>query len=263
MVGSLKLKKIMKISRKVASVAAAVFALALVVRAGETPAASAFLTVLSTTTQAELPAKAADLVAQADAKQQPQTTVDVVKAAVGLNPAAAAAIVGSIAQTTPAMAAIAAGTAAGLVPDQAVTIARAAAAAAPQQAAKIVEAVCRVLPADYAGVAGAVADVVPGAGKEILAAISTAIPTLKIPLNNVLASYNGNVPSVSAVLNQVQSSLQEDGTAVQLSQATAGAAPLAPPIGGPPYVPLPVDHQNIDPGSGGQVPPGGRNYASP
>jgi hypothetical protein len=229
LVGSLQFKKLMKISKIVTSVAAAMFALALVVRAGETPAVNAFLTVLSTTTQAELPARAADLVAQADAKQQPQTTIDVVKAAVGLNPAAAAAIVGSIAQTTPAMAAMAAGTAAGLVPDQAATIARAAAAAAPQQAGKIVEAVCRVLPAAYAGVADAVADVVPGAGREILAAISTAIPTLKIPLNNALASYNGNVPSVSAVLDQVQSSLQEDanGGVLAASNGGCGAAGTA------------------------------------
>jgi hypothetical protein len=178
--------KIMKILKITMSVAAAMLALTLVSRAGDTPKANPFLAVLSTTTQAELPAKAADLVAQADAKQQQQTTIDVVKAAVGLNPAAAAVIVGSIAQTTPAMAAIAAGTAAGLVPNQAATIARAAAAAAPQQAGKIVEAICRVLPAAYAEVAEAVADVVPGAGKEILAGVSAAIPALKGPIDKVL-----------------------------------------------------------------------------
>jgi hypothetical protein len=254
--------KVMKISKITISAAAAMLVLTLVARAGDTPTPNPFLAVLSTSTQAELPAKAADLVAQADAKQQRQTTIDVVKAAVGLNPAAAAAIVGSIAQTTPAMAAIAASTAAGLVPNQAATIARAAAAAAPQQAGKIVEAICRVLPAAYAEVAGAVADVVPGAGKEILTAISTGIPALKDTLNKVLASYKGNVPSVSTVLDQVQSSVQA-ATAAQLPQPGFGSPLLAPPIGGPPYVPIPPTHQNLDPGSGGQVPTNGRNYATP
>ena len=116
----------MKILKITMSVAAAMLALTLVSRAGDTPKANPFLAVLSTTTQAELPAKAADLVAQADARQREQTTVDVVKAAGGLNPAAAAVIVGSIARTTPEMAALAAGTAVGLVPYQAAAIARAA-----------------------------------------------------------------------------------------------------------------------------------------
>jgi hypothetical protein len=243
--------KIMKILKITMSVAAAMLALTLVSRAGDTPKANPFLAVLSTTTQAELPAKAADLVAQADAKQQQQTTIDVVKAAVGLNPAAAAVIVGSIAQTTPAMAAIAAGTAAGLVPNQAATIARTAAVAAPQQAGKIVEAICRVLPAAYAEVAEAVADVVPGAGKEILAGVSAAIPALKGPIDKVLLAGNGGVASVYAVLTQVESTQPSVSSGV-------GVAPVIKP----PSVPPPVNPVNLNPGSGTPVPPGGRNYST-
>src|ERR1039458_2058316 len=87
------------------------------VGAVEKTSASPALGVLSTATSAELPAKAAELVAQADAKTLKQTTIEVVKAAVGLNPAAAPAIVGSIAQASPAMAATAAATAVQLVPN--------------------------------------------------------------------------------------------------------------------------------------------------
>ena len=253
------------------SAATAMLALTLVSRAGDTPKANPFLAVLSTTTRAELPAKAADLVAQADAKQQQQTTIDVVKAAVGLNPAAAAVIVGSIAQKTPAMAATAAGTAAGLVPNQAATIARAAAAAAPQQAGKIVEAICRVLPAAYAEVAEAVADVVPGAGTEILAGVSAAIPALKAPIDNVLLASKGSVPSVNAALDQVQStespaSLGWAGVGT-IAGGAIGGGTISPanvnPVIKPPAVPFPPHPVILDPGSGGQVPIGGRVYEDP
>jgi hypothetical protein len=254
----------MKISKIVMSAAAAaVFALVPVSRAGDAPAASSLLAVLSTATQAELPAKAADLVSQAGAKQQQQTTIDVVKAAVGLNPAAAPAIVGSIAQTTPAMAAIAAATAAGLVPDQVTAIARAAAAAAPSQAGKIVESLCRVLPAAYRDVAETVAGIVPGAGKEILGGVSTAIPALKAPINNILIANKGEVSSVSAVLDAAKPS------AMPMPNGLAGGpkeafAPLAvSPVVLPPYQTPPNSPNNIDPGSGGQVPPGGRVYSQP
>jgi hypothetical protein len=105
-----------------------------------------------------------------------------------------------------------------------------------------------------------VAEVVPGASREILTAISTAIPTLKDSLNKVVASYNGNVPSVSSVLDQVKSG---PDIATREQPKLDPPLPPAPPTVGPPYVPPPGGHQNIDPGSGGQVPTGGRNYAAP
>jgi hypothetical protein len=245
----------MKTSKITMSAVAALFALALVSRAGDPPAVNPYLTVLSMTTQAELPAKAADLVAQAKAKEQQQTTKNVVKAAVGLNPAAAAVTVGSIAQTTPTMAAVAAGTAAGLVPNQAAAIARAAAAAAPQQAGKIVEAVCRVLPADYFEVAEAVADVAPGAGREILAGVSAAIPALKEPIDKVLIADKSSVPPVSKVLEQINPT-----KSLAVTMTVSGGVN---PVVKPPYVPPPVSPVNLYPGSGGQVPPGGRTYEDP
>jgi hypothetical protein len=232
--------------------------------AGENTVANPCFAVLSKATAAELPAKSAELVLNASARERAQTTMDAVKAAVPLNPAAAPAIVGSIAQACPDMAAIAAATAITMVPDQAAAIASAAAAAVPAKAGKIVEAMCHVLPAQYQKIANAVAEAVPGAGKDILTGVSAAIPALKDPIKQVLLGYNGNVPSVSSVLDQVKSTTQlTAATTLPLNQTTMNSPILADPVSGPPYVPNPPHYNNLNPGSGNQVPVGGRNYASP
>lgn len=218
--------------------------------AGETPAANPFFGTLSTVSPAELPAKSADLVSQADSKNRAATTADVVKAAVGLNPAAAAAIVGTIAESTPEMASVAAATAVSLVPKQAVGIAHAAAAAAPSEAGKIVEAMCRVVPNDYKDIAETVAEVAPGTGKAILAAISTAIPALQEPIGKVLATSNVGNPSVSDVLDQVSPVIATTGlngmpitpatiaySGVSGSPVSAGLVPA--PHYGPPFFGVP------------------------
>ena len=224
--------------------------------AGDTSTANPFFGTLTTVSPAELPAKSAELVSQADSKNRLETTVNVVKAAVGLNPAAAAAIVGTIAQSTPDMASVAAATAVALVPEQAIAIARAAAAAAPSQAGKIVEAVCRVVPSAYQVVANAVAGVAPGAGKAILAGVSAAIPVLQEPISKVLAASNGRNPSVSDVLGQVSPMT----TTASLNTPLA----ITPAVHfGPPYVPPPVSPVNYSSGSGIPVGPGGRNIPSP
>ena len=128
---------------------------------------------------------------QADSKTRLETTANVVKAAVGLNPAAAAAIVGTIAKSTPEMASVAAATAVALVPDQAIAIAHAAAAAAPSEAGKIVEAVCRVVPNAYKRWPILWPGWRRALGKAILAGVSAAIPSLQEPISKVLASSQG------------------------------------------------------------------------
>lgn len=198
------------------------------VRAAETT--TPVLGTLSSVTAMELPAKAAELVAQADAKNIRQTTIDVVKAAVGLNPASAAVIVGAIAQASPEMAATAAVTAISLLPKQAAVIARAAAAAAPKQAGKIVEAICRLMPSAYQDVAKAVAEVAPDASREILAGIAAGIPSLRGSINKVLASYNGAVPSVGTALTQVTHS--ETADTITLASARAFDMPRGPTLTG-------------------------------
>jgi hypothetical protein len=119
-----------------------------------------------------------------------------------------------------------------------------------------------VLPSACQKVGDAVAEVVPSAGKDILTAISTAIPALKDPIAQIVAVSQGNVSSVSSVLEQISSQIPA-ATLPTLAQSTAGAPMLAPVTVGPPFVPVPASHNNIDPGSGGDVPPGGRNYAAP
>ena len=47
------------------------------------------------------------------------------------------------------------------------------------------------------------------------------------------------------------------------SEFSAWVPVVLVPIGGPPYVPLPPNHQNLNPGSGGQVPVNGRNFSGP
>jgi hypothetical protein len=92
----------------------------------EAPKANPFSKILTAVPAAELPAKAADLVSQAKPVDRQEATINVVKAALGINPAAAPAIVGAIARAVPEMASIAAGAAAAEQPKQAAAIAKAA-----------------------------------------------------------------------------------------------------------------------------------------
>ena len=230
---------------------------------GEVTVPNPYLGTLSATVSAELQAKAADLVSKSDTKNRQQVTVAVVKAAVGLNPAAASAVVGTISQSSPDMASVAAATAVALVPGQAEAIARAAAAAAPKQSGDIVQAICRVLPAACEKVADAVAEVAPGAGKDILAGVVLAIPSLKAPVSLALQQGGGNAVSVPNILHAALSaSLASQPAGVVGSAGLINPAGIIP-TGGAPYVPPSGSPANLDPGSGGTVPTGGRGYASP
>jgi|ERR1035437_7994937 hypothetical protein len=240
--------------------------------AKDAPTANPFNKILTAVPAAELPAKAADLVSQAKPRDRQAATVNVVKAAVGINPAAAPAIVGAIARAVPKMAAVAAGTAAAEQPKQASAIAKAAAAGAPSQAGAIVRAVCRAVPNEYRNIAIAVSQAVPGAGKEILNAVVSALPELKPSIEKVLAGYGGSVPSVAMALDQAATVSQAKaayGTAPstvvrQPASSTPVGAPMARgPASGPPYIPLTTTPTNVTSGTSGEVPGGGRNYAAP
>ena len=176
------------------------------------PKVNPFTEVLAAVPAAELPAKAADLVLQAKPRHRQATTVNVVKAAVGINPAAAPAVVGAIARAVPGMASVAAGAAAAEQPKQASVIAKAAAAAAPSQAGKIVVAVCRAVPNEYRNIAIAVSQVAPGAGKEIVNAVAAALPDPKPYIEKALAGYGGNVVSVADTLDQAARSVPKAAT---------------------------------------------------
>jgi hypothetical protein len=211
---------------------------------------------LSSVAPAELPAKSAELVKAAKNRDREATTISVVKAALGLNPAAAAPIVGAIARTVPDMAAVAAGTAAAEQPKQASAIAKAAAAAAPGKAGKIVAAVCAAVPNDYRAIAIAVAEAVPTSGKEILKAVEAAVPALRPYIEKELATYGLSVPPVGDTLALA--------TAAQ-GKADAGNAALlgAKGSGGPAVIPPSNPNPNGPPNTSGNTPPGGRNYSRP
>ncbi len=198
---------------------------------------------------AEVPARAATLVAQTPATDQPGVTVEAVRFAVKAHPTIAPAIVGSVAKQCPAVAATAAATAAKLQPKQIKLIARAAAVAAPAHAGEIVTALCQALPGDYREIALTVALAVPSATDEILAGLSAGLPTIKAALNSVIASYQGATPSVAAVLDRVAPTPGVTGSGVR-----------GPTIG-PPFIALSGTPTNAPPGT--NVPPGGRDYFRP
>jgi hypothetical protein len=223
------------------------------VSAGESAGAANVPAVLGATPAAELPLRAAQLVAEAEANTLRQRTLTVVQAAVGLNPAATPAVVGCIAKTSPEAATMAAMTAVALLPDQAPVIARAAAAEAPAQAGPIVEAICQIVPADYHRVADTVADMVPGASREILAGVAAALPELKDPINQALAGYPGKLPSVGAVLARMP-----------LPQHVAAPVLTSPgPISSAARVRVSRTPSMADPGGGWEMPTEGFDCSVP
>ena len=225
------------------------------VMAQEPAARNPYQEVLGAVPAPEMPGKAAGIVKQSQAGDLAKTTAEVTTAAVRINPPAAPAIVGAIARAVPEMAALAAGTAAAEQPKQAASIAKAAAAAAPKKAGKIVVAVCRAVPKDYRAIAVAVAEAVPGSAREILSAVASAIPELKPGVETVLATYTGNSISIAAALDEA--TLAKDGS------GTSNGPPPRGPTVGPPFITLSGTPQTITPGSSGEVPTGGRNYARP
>lgn len=205
----------------------------------------------------EMPARAAALVKSATKIEREARTVQVVKAAVAINPASAPSIVGAIAREVPASAATAAAVAAAYQPAQASAIAQAAASAAPEQAAAIVVKVCRVVPNQYRNVAVAVARAVPQSSRQILEAVAIALPELKDSMEKALAGYSGGM-SVASALEKVApanptASVQPDG----MFTGFRG------PAGSPPGVLLSGTATNSNPATSGEQPPGGRNYAAP
>ena len=194
--------------------------------------------LFANTAAPEYPAKAAAEVKQADASKQASVTVLVVRAALGLRPASAPAVVAAIAREVPEMAGMAAHTASSEQPGRALAIATAAAAAAPSQAGKIVSHICAVLPSQYRSIALAVAKVAPDSSRQILSAIAESNPRLKASIDQSLAGQQGNLDlaGVAATLDRAENTNR-------LSS-----------VGGPPY---------ITPGPQPIIPPGGFNYSRP
>ncbi len=168
--------------------------------ATDVPSVNELTETLSRGPWAELPVRVAALVRHAKTHDRNDMTIAAVKAAVGLNPAAATAVVGSIARAVPAMTAIAAEAAAAEQPKQAPEIAKAAAAADHAAAAAIVAGVSKAVPDQCESVAIAVSEAVPGSGKEILQAVAIARTGIEgFLIDQVVAQYNAYLPSVGTV----------------------------------------------------------------
>jgi hypothetical protein len=223
----------------------------------DTPTAKPAQAALSSVPAAELPAQAAKLIQQAKARQREARTMEVVKAALAINPAAAAPLVGAIAQAVPEMAAVAAGVAAAEQPGQAAVIARAAAAGAPSRAGKIVVAVCGAVPNAYRNIALAVAEVAPTASKEILKSVGAAVPELRPHIEKELAGYGLTLPPVANTLDLAITQARASGAPSVVAGMPAADAPPAPVIPGSGTT------GNSEPNTAGGNPPGGRNYARP
>jgi hypothetical protein len=177
----------------------------------------------------EMPAKAAELVSRAPAKDREVISATVVQQAATLKPTALPAVVGAIAKGSPEVAASAAAVGAAAQPKLAVAIAKAAAAAAPAKAVEIAQAVAKALPAQAREVALMVASVAPAEASAALAKLA----------NETVSATTTAVPLPTGV-----------------------TPPPRPPTIGAPYNPLP----QTTPGQGSvtnSVPPGGRDYATP
>ena len=219
-------------------------------------------TSLNKVATAEVPAKAAELVAQAKASDRDAVAVEVVKLVAKAHPTMTIATVGLISAKCPECASAAAATAAKLQPKQATLIAKAAAGSAPAQAGAIVQAVGKVV-SNRSEVALAVSEAAPNATLEILDALKDLVPSLKARIEAAVASFNGSVPSVAAVYYRVNT-----GTSAALAgnsttaTSSSGSGLRGPSVSGP-YIPLSTTPVLIVPGDNTVVPPGGRDYAAP
>jgi hypothetical protein len=221
----------------------------------------------------EMPAKAAQMIAQVDDANRDAAAATIMTAAINVRPASAPAVVGAIARQVPAAAAPAAVKAASLQPKKLADIVTAAVSAAPGQTAQVVGALCTALPAKYATIATAAAAAAPAARQEILAAVTGAVPTLKPFVERALTDYAGRNPSIAALMqwtgSLVAETARQGGTTPEkliAAPATPTLVVLAPPTVGPPYEPLPDGEtpteftrsstQPVGPG-------GGRDYSTP
>jgi hypothetical protein len=221
--------------------------------AREAPKANHLSQIRSAAPALELSARTSDLALHANAVDHLTTTINALKSAVRIPPATSPAIVGAVARSVPDMASAAAGTAAAEQLKQAGTIAKAAARRALAQAGKVAVAICRAVPNLYRGVAIVVSHVVPSANEQMLEGVASVLPVLQPSIDRTMVGVKSM--SVSETLMQVTISVAPE--------LAIGAPAARGPAVGPVYVPLTTTPVSVTPGTSGQVPPGGRNYAKP
>jgi hypothetical protein len=141
----------------------------------------------------------------------------------------------------PETAAVASQTAAREQPGLAAAIARAAVVGAPTHAAEVVRAVCGVVPGEYRSIAIGAAGAAPSASRDILRAVGSVRAELKQYIERELPADSGAGVSVTLCLDRAQMTQSRSGTPM------------------PPGPPQPIGPKPL----GGEILPGGRNYARP
>lgn len=159
----------------------------------------------------EVPREVARLISELKDGDREKLAVEIVRWAVELNPASAAAIVGSAARVAPELAPQMSAAAAALQPKLAAGIARAAAASAPAYAPEIAAAVAKERPALYASIAYEVAYAVPGKDQQIVNAVVTGFPNLRSFALTDTTSSNTRVTDLVAIAPSVESAASSLG----------------------------------------------------
>lgn len=194
---------------------------------------------LASSSITELPAKAAGLVANAAPAERNGVAMEVVRAAVQMNPASVVAIVSAVAHENPANASSAALAASTLQPNRIGLITKAAAAAAPAQTARIVAALIKQFPKEYGVISSAAVAGAPLASREVLTVVGANIPALRPSIQASLArSSDLSVLPVQSILTESYNQAIAAGAVISLQ---VGAAQVGASVGASPqpvaYVP--------------------------
>jgi hypothetical protein len=169
---------------------------------------------------AELAAKAANLVVQADKTDRQEVAVTTVREIAAKRPATIVAVVGAISKAAPDLSPVVAAEAAKLVAERAPEIAKAATAGAPAEADQIAAAVAKVTPKSAAKVAGAVVTVVPDQSTKVVDAVLNLVPSARDDLS-----------TISRMSQRSASGSGGNGTIITLPGTISGKpAPNVPPV---------------------------------
>jgi hypothetical protein len=169
---------------------------------------------------AELAAKAANLVVQADKTDRQEVAVTTVREIAAKRPATIVAVVGAIAKAAPDLSPVVAAEAAKLVAERAPEIAKAATAGAPAQADQIAAAVTKVSPKSAVKVTSAIVAVVPDQTTRVVDAVVSLVPSARPEIANTLSRMTERSASGSG----------GNGTIITLPGTISGKpAPNQPP----------------------------------
>jgi hypothetical protein len=133
---------------------------------------------------AEVAARAADLVSQADKTDRKDIALATVREIVSKRPSTLIAVVAAIAKAAPEVSVAVATEAAKLAGDQAAAIARAASSGNPAQAEKIASEVAKVAPSSATKITRAVAGVVPDQSVRIVETVVASVPAAQTEIAN-------------------------------------------------------------------------------